>query len=453
MANLSLKVSETASNYLEQYDAAVEADKFPLVRKWIDTDPLTFFRELREKRPILVTPKCTLIALFDDVTEVLNMPLIFTTALYLPKMGNGIYLMCHDDDALHTREKSLMQGMLNRDDLPQVRNMVARIGKSLLDSSDGKIEAINGYCRMVPATLVQEYFGLTGVDKKALIEWSYWNQADTFYNQPFDILPDEKRKEITDMHDKTGKKLSEYIVELVVRRELAVKAEQATNIIFAGWYALRMLLRSLMGRKNEKLTDDIVTRMVRTSYASAVEFDVKRLGINAGGLLIGAIETTSQAVAQVIEYLLNTPEWLAKAKAAAKQDNPAEFDGIVWEALRYVPICSYLFRQTASEYTVAKGTQHATTIRPGTNVLLLTQSAMFDTKAFENPEQFVPGRNWYHYFHFGFGSHECLGKYVGMVMIPEMVRQILLRADIKEQGQIDYQGGHLPQQYNLTWGS
>ena len=43
--------------------------------------------------------------------------------------------------------------------------------------------------------------------------------------------------------------------------------------------------------------------MVRTSYASAVGFDIKRLGINAGGLLIGAIETTSQAVAQVIEYL------------------------------------------------------------------------------------------------------------------------------------------------------
>ena len=60
--------------------------------------------------------------------------------------------------------------------------------------------------------------------KKNLIEWSYWNQADTFYNQPFDILSDEKRKEITDMHDKTGKKLSEYVVDLVVRRELYCKS-------------------------------------------------------------------------------------------------------------------------------------------------------------------------------------------------------------------------------------
>jgi cytochrome P450 len=45
-------------------------------------------------------------------------------------------------------------------------------------------------------------------------------------------------------------------------------------------------------------------------------------------------------------------------------------------------------------------------------VLALTQSAMFDEKAFEDPEEFRAGRNWYHYFTFGYGAHECLGKYV-----------------------------------------
>jgi cytochrome P450 len=440
------------TDYLDQFDAALDADKFPLVRGWIDNEPLPFFKELREKRPILVTPRCTLLTRFDDVTEVLNMPLTFTAALYLPKMGNGIYLMAHDDDALHTREKSLMQGMLNRDDLPQVRAMVARIAKALLDSAKGHLEAINGYCRMVPATLVQDYFGLTGIDRRKLIEWSYWNQADTFYNQPFDLLSDEKRKEISDRHTQTGEELGKYVAELILGRLLAVKAAQAEHTLFAPWYLLRMLGRRLLGKKNDKLTDDIVTRMVRTAYPGAVDFDLKRLAINAGGLLIGAIETTSQAVAQVIEYLLDHPEWLAKARSAAQSDSPSAFDAIVWEALRFVPISPYLFRQTANTYTVAKGTDHATVINTGTYVLAVTQSAMFDAKAFDNPDQFVAGRNWYHYFHFGFGSHECLGKYVGMVMIPEMVRQALLRPGMKANGEIDYQGGHLPQRYDLSWG-
>ena len=423
----------STSHYLEQYDAAADADKSPLVRRWIDTEPLPFFKELREKRPILVTPKFTLVTRFDDVREVLNMPKVFTVEPYVSKMGD--YLMMHDDDALHTREKSLMQCMLNRDDLPAVRTMVANVSKDILDTASGNIEIVNSYCRMVPATLVREYFGLTGAKRSDLIEWSYWNQYDTFHNQPFDLLPQEKYQSIVDRHNETSKKLGQFIVELIARRTLQVKAEQIT---------LSTLVR---------LDDDIVTRMLRTDYPKQLDFDIKRLGINAGGLLIGAIETTSQAVAQVIQYLLDRPEWLAEAKTAAQKDQPDEFDCIVWEALRFVPITPYLFRTTASDYTAAKGTGYETVLRAGTYVLPVTMSATFDERAFDSPDEFIPQRNWYNYFHFGFGSHECLGRYVGMVMIPEMVRQVLIRQDIKAKAAIDYKAGPFPEQYHLSWTS
>lgn len=442
-------MSKIATNYLKQYDAAPDAEKFPLVRRWLDTEPLPFFKELREQRPILVTPECTLLARFDDVTEVLNMPTVFTVELYIAKMGD--YLMSHDDDALHTREKSIMQGLLNRDDLPQVRAMIAKIAKGILDSADGGIEVVNEYCRMVPATLVQDYFGLTGVDRKDLIEWSYWNQYDNFHNHPFDLMTEEKRQYIIDHHKAVSEHLVKYIAELMARRLLAVKAEQAENLLFSAWYLLCKLARQLLGKKDDTLTDDIVTRMLRSKFAEAVDFDLKRVAVNAGGLLIGAIETTSQAVAQVIQYLLEHPEWLTKANIAAQRDDTKEFDAIVWEALRYVPIAPYLFRKTAGEYTVGKNSPRETTIKPGTYVLTLTQSAMFDPLIFENPDEFIPDRNWYHYFHFGFGSHECMGKYIGMVMIPEMVRQVLLRAGIKANGGIDYKSGPFPERYELTW--
>jgi cytochrome P450 len=76
---------------------------------------------------------------------------------------------------------------------------------------------------------------------------------------------------------------------------------------------------------------------------------------------------------------------------------------------------------------------------------------MFDERAFESPDEFIPDRNWYNYFHFGFGSHECLGRYVGMVMIPEMVRQVLIRKEIQAKGRIDYESGPFPEQYDLSW--
>lgn len=419
------------TSYLEQYDAAAEADKFSLVRRWIDTEPLPFFKELRDKRPILVTPKCTLVTRFDDVREILLMYKVFTVKPYVPKMDN--YLMAHDDDALHTREKSLMQFMLNRDDLPRVRTMVADISRGILGRKNGQIEVVNDFCRMVPATLVQDYFGLTGAKLADLIEWSYWNQYDTFHNQPFDVLPAELSQQIIDRHNETSKKLSSYITMLIAKRLLAVKAEKLTFSTII------------------KLRDDIVTRMLRTSFAKEQDFDIKRLGVNAGGLLIGAIETTSQAVAQVLQYLFQNQEWLAAAKTAAQKEDTTEFDGIVWEALRFVPITPYLFRTTVSDYTAGKGTDHETVLRAGTFVLPVTLSAMFDDRAFESPDAFIPQRNWYNYFHFGFGGHECLGRYVGMVMIPEMVRQVLLKKDVEPQGMMDYKSGPFPESYMLSW--
>jgi cytochrome P450 len=438
------------TQYLEQYDATADADKFPLVYKWMWEEPLPFFKELREKRPILVTPVVTIISRFDDVTAVLNMPKIFTVELYLPKMGNGIYLMAHDDDALHTREKSMMQSLLNRDDLPNVRKLIAQLGNDILDSANGSIVIVNEFCRTVPAGLVQDYFGLNGIDKKNLIEWSYWNQYNTFHNQPYDLIPADKKKHIEDQQTRVSKLLGIYIAELMARLTLAIKLENA-NLIRSLWYELCELFRSLMGKKNEALKDDIVTRMLRNHFPEAMDLDLKRLGVNAGGLLIGAIETTSKAVVQVIQYLLQSPEWLSKAQAAAKLNDPAEFDAIVWEALRFVPISPYLFRKSASDYTVGMGTDYATKIPAGSIVLPATQSAMFDSRAFENPDEFDPHRNWYHYFHFGFGSHECLGLYVGMVMIPEMVRQILLRNNVCATGSIDYKSGPFPEEYHLSW--
>ncbi len=430
-----------ARSYLERYDSEPEAAKLKLVRQFMDDDPLGFFKELRAKRPVLVTPECTLVALYDDVIEMLNMPNVFTVALYEPKMANG-YLMSHDDDPLHYREKSIMQGFLNRDDVPKVRQMVQNICENLLADARGRIDAVGGYCRLTPATIVRDYFGLIGMHRKDLMEWSYWAQVDTFYNQPFDIVAPEERQRIKDSHDESSEKLGKYIAALILTRKLWGKFDFLLGPPRKLW---RMLTR-----KDGGLQDDIVARMLRTKFPAGVEFDIKRVGVNAGGLLIGTIETTAQATVQALQFLLQRPDLLEQAKNAAKLEDPKQFDGIVWEALRFVPISSYMFRRTASEYTIAKGTERETVIPPETNVLALTQSAMFDEKAFASPEDFKAGRNWYHYFTFGYGAHECLGKYVGMVMIPEIVRQMLLRPGLEAKAGIVYEG-HMPKSYELTW--
>mgnify|MGYP000971662094 CR=1 FL=1 len=46
---------------------------------------------------------------------------------------------------------------------------------------------------------------------------------------------------------------------------------------------------------------------------------------------------------------------------------------------------------------------------------------------------------------------EFLLPYIGMVMIPEMVKQVLIRKDISSTEKINYKGGPFPESYPLTW--
>jgi cytochrome P450 len=464
-------MADGTRDYLKEYDAAPEDKKYLLARDWMLTEPLPFFEQLRAERPILVTPQCTLVSLYSDLTDIMDMPKTFTVDLYKPKMGvtetDPGYLMAHDDDALHYREKSLMQGLLNRDDLPRIRALVEKVGKKILDDAGGQIEIVNDYCRMVPAHLVQKYFGLDGVDRKDLIEWSFWNQYDVFHNQPFDLKPPEQFQYIVKKHGDVTDKLVFYIATLMVRKSIVVLFENMWRAMMAPFRFIKALLCKLFHcTPNPRPTrDDMVKRMIRSKFAREVDFPLTRVGVNAGGLLIGAIETTSQAVAQVIEYFLaQRIDLLPDLRVKAAAPDPAAFDAMVWEALRFVPISPYMFRQASGDYSVAKGTKHETLIRKGTNVLVLSQSAMFDTYAYDDPDKFNPNRNWYHNFNFGFGSHECLGKYVGMVLIPEMVRQVMLRNELKSPGRISRKNGArygdgpgagqigpFPEEYNLTY--
>jgi cytochrome P450 len=448
--------TSNTKDYLAEYDGAATADKYPLVRRWMMTEPLPFFKQLRAQRPILVTPECVLVSKYADVIDLLQMPKIFTVDLYKPKMGvtatDPGYLMAHDDDAIHYREKSLMQGMLNRNDLPRIRALVSNACRDILDKADGKIDIVYNYCRMVPAIMVQEYFGLDNVDKKDLIEWSFWNQYDVFHNQPFDLNSPEHAKYIKDNHDRVTIALGNYIKKELLEKLAMVKLDQTKNLLLIGWRIVKGILNQLAGKPTRIPKDDVFSRMLRSSFADQVEFDLVRVGVNAGGLLIGSIETTSQAVSQVIEFFIKQPELLAKAKAAAQQTDLKAFDNIVWEALRYVPISPYMFRQTSQDYTLAKGTDYETLIPAKTNVIVLTQSAMFDDFANSNPDEFNPDRTFYHNFNFGFGPHDCLGKYVGMEMIPEMVRHVLLLPKLQAEAPIDLKNGPFPESYPLVWG-
>jgi cytochrome P450 len=410
------------ASYLQRFDATPVAERWPLVRGWMHEEPLAFYAELRKDRPILVMPELTLATRFDDCTEILRRDDLFSVALYKPKQGD--YFMAQDDTAQHWREKSIMRSILDFEDIPAIRTFVANKAAELLAAAGGSMEAVSGLTRAVPLALVQDWFGYAHSDPAKLCKWSYWSQIDTFWNQPFDSIAWPDPSKIVAEREAAGKEMAVYLVELVALREGKLKIGLGGN--------------------------DPVTRLLELHSSKALKFDLERVVKNVAGLLIGAVETTSHAVVNALDFLMKRPDDLAKARAAALGDDPAAVDGYVFEALRFKPAFPYFFRTCEQDIVLGRGEAYETHIPKGTTVLAVTHSGMFDPKALSNPDQFDPNRGKGNQFHFGLGLHECLGRAIGGVMIPEIARQSL-RLNGLSAGPVDRKGGPVPESWQWRW--
>jgi cytochrome P450 len=410
------------ADYLERLDALAPADRWRQARAWLFEEPLPFFAQLRAERPILVLPELTLVTRYDDCATILRRHEAFGVDLYRPKQGG--YWMAQDDTAQHWREKSIMRAILDFETIPAMRAFVAEAAADRLAAAGGTIDLVGGLTRAVPIALTQQWFGFDGADPHDLFEWSYWNQQDAFHNQPFDAVAVPDPDAIVRKRELVSIAMLAYLTGLIAERSVEVK---------------------LGGHRA-----DPVSRLLRLSFSGALSFDIERLILNVGGLLIGAVETTSHCAVNALQQLFERPDILAGARAAALDADTAAFDGYVFEALRFAPAFPYFFRTCHVPSELGRGTPFAATIPPGATVLAVTHSAMFDEAMFADPERFDPARPTADTFTFGQGLHQCLGRAIGGVMIPEIVRQCLRRPEFSPAGPPDYRGGAVPEAWTVA---
>ena len=418
-------------SYLNQYDAIPPADaagRVGLVTRWIRTDTRPFFAELRDCRPIFQTPAYTMVTRYRDVVDILSRDDIFTVQPYALRMDPtvGPTMLARDRQPLNWRHKSIMRSMMPMEDMPSIRDTVGAIVEDILNQTQptGRLDVINGLGRAVPCRVCGEYFGFPGPDTASMYRWSKATQTDFFKNLPND-------PQIHQAALAAGQEMAAYLTGLIAQR--------------------RQDLASGVGTDRK----DVLTRLLQTSFAPGLGFNPAELISNMSALLVGSMETTSQAIAQALEQILKRPPLVPKAIDAAKAGSPA-FDAIVWEALRFNPINPLLFRLTAADTVLASGSDYETRIPAGTLVFACTASAMWDEREVENPDAFVPGRPSHHYFHFGYKAHECLGIHVGELMVLESLRRLLLRPGVHlldgDEGKIDFQGGAFPERFLIALG-
>ena len=388
--------------------------------------PEPFFRVLRLVKPVLAIPKGPVfVTRSGDVRDVLSRHQVFTVSGYAPMMDASVgpYMLARDGTTINQRDKGLLRALLRQEDLPRIRELAGELtGRALAAAAPtGRVELVSEVSRLVPIRVVEEYFGFRGPDLATMFRWSRATQADMFHNQ----------KDDPQVHQDNLRAGAEMVA--------CVRGLLTTG---------RQELASGEGR------DTALGRMLATRLPEEVGFDDERLVINTCGFLIGAGETTSAAIVQILDQLLEHPEWLSAARTAAEAGDQDRLAAVCWEALRFNPINPFVVRTSSQDAVIGSG-RRRTRVKAGTTVLACTRSAMWDARAMESPREFRPGRPAEDYLHFGFGHHTCLGDHVSSAVIPETVRQLVqlpgLRRDDGAAGRPDFAGGPFPEHFTVRF--
>jgi cytochrome P450 len=395
--------------------ASVQAEAisfFDRLKQHLAENPEPVFAILRRVKPVLIFRNTALVTRFEDVQEVLSRDNVFQVT-YKEKMeviGDGAnFFLGMQNSPEYERDQSHMRTVIRRQDLPQLlEQFVAKTAESLVGASAGSVDVVRQLGRVVPMRWIAAYFGCPATSEEDLASWSTVMFRYLFADQDNDPA--------------VG----------AAAREAATKARAWLDEIIAG--------RKNLGSQ----PDDIVGRSLSLQEAGVPGMDNLGIRNNLLGLIIGAIPTTSKCCAQALDELLKRPAKLEEAQEAARSDNDVLVAQYVFEALRFHPNNPGLFRIAAEEYTVAKDKIHATTIPRGATVIAATQSAMFDERMVDAPNEFRTGRPDYTYMHFGYGLHTCFGQYINRVQIPGILKPLLKRKGLRraegDAGQIQYEG-------------
>lgn len=403
---------------------------------------------------------------FKDVEKALSQNELFSVRNYHQRMKDSVgnFMLGNDSKAIN-HEHTWLRTLIDVKEMePRIRPLVRSIFEEEMkkleyvkmnpytNQLEGNIELINNIARRVPAILTIKYFGFEGISPEKIMEWSRATQDDFFHN----VTGDAKKAQTA---IKAGQEMQSTLVNLVDKKFQNVAAlsqiprEQQTILD-------RMVLtigdindpnlseEDLLNMVKSKVyilsnDDEDINKLDRTTIISRVK---SRVRTNLIGTLVGGLETTQAAISQTLNLILGDKNLTNQAKAlaaAAKQGRiqQQQFNNLVWEVLRFHPVNPIVVRYVEKD-TELSGVR----MKAKSHILIATQAAMFDPEAFPNPESIDINRfaNPHNdkYFHLGYGKHRCLGDYVSMVQVPEIIAGILELPNIRKMpgayGELDF---------------
>jgi cytochrome P450 len=387
-----------------------------LVGQLADSEANETFAIMRRLDPIVSAGPTTVVALNEDVKEVLGDPARFTAHLYGPKMEaiTGPFILGVDDTPLYHHDHAAMDRAVTREDLPRLASSMYEIANDLVGErrDEGEIDVVSQLADPALDHVIAQYFGTPGPDTPTQLRWARNVFQELFIN--VGNLPTVRERAHED-----AAQWRQHLDALVDARKAQLQA-------------------------GEDVPDDVLTRLLRYQGEGEPNFHDIAIRHNILGNITGWIPTISNAFARIVEELLHRDDELEAAQAAARAGNRDLVAAYCWEASRFRPQNFALLRYVPEDTVIAAGTERETKVAAGSTVFAATLSAMHDPAAIDEPEKFRVDRPWSDYMLFGHGMHTCYGQHIVRAQMPALATALLEGPPIRrargDKGRLRFKG-------------
>ena len=269
------------------------------------------------------------------------------------------------DDPSHLRLRTLVSKGFTPRRIRELEPRVTEIATQHLDvlmekATDGTVDYVGDFAGKLPMDVISELMGVPVPDRDQVRAW-----ADGV------------------MHREDG--VTDVPAEAI---------EASLNLI--------VYYQEMVAERRKKPTDDLTTALLEAEIDGDRLTDDEVLGFMFL-MVIAGNETTTKLLANAAFWGHRNPDQLAPL-----YDDLERIPLWVEETLRYDTSSQILARTVAGELTL-----YDTTIPDGDVLLLLPGSAHRDERVFENPDDYVIGREiGSKLMSFGSGAHFCLGAHL-----------------------------------------
>ncbi len=355
------------------------------------------FELMRRTDPILSLPGgLTIVALHEDVVEVLGDPARFTADLYGPKMEavTGPFILGVDDVPLYHHDHAAMDRAVTREDLPLLAERMYETAQGLVAArrEHGDIDVVSQLADPAIDSAIAAYFGTPGPDPETHARWARNVFQELFIN--VGNLPTVRERALAD-----AARWREHLDDLIDARKSELE-------------------------NGEDVADDVLTRLLRFQDEGEPNFHDIAIRHNILGNITGWIPTISNAFARITDELLDREDEFEGAQRAARDGDRELVAAYCFEASRFSPQNFALLRYVPKDAVIAAGTDRETKVKAGSTVFAATLSAMHDERAIAEPGAFRTDRPWRDYMLFGHGMHTCYGQQIVRAQLPAMAQAL-----------------------------